>query len=47
MFKDSRALRSSLERLSTDEVRINVIRANAGTISESDVLLASASNAII
>lgn len=41
------ALRSSLERLSTDEVRINVIRATAGTISESDVLLASASNAII
>jgi translation initiation factor IF-2 len=41
------ALKSSLERVSTDEVRVNVIRATAGTITESDILLAAASNALI
>ena len=41
------ALKGSLERISTDEVRVNIIRATAGTITESDVLLASASNALI
>ncbi len=41
------ALKASLERLTSDEIRINVIRSTAGTITESDVLLASASNAII
>lgn len=41
------ALKSSLERLTSDEIRINIIRATAGTITESDVLLASASNALI
>ncbi|MBI5646585.1 MAG: translation initiation factor IF-2 [Ignavibacteriae bacterium] len=41
------ALSDSLQRLSTDEVRVRVILANVGAISESDVLLASASNAII
>lgn len=41
------AVRSSLEKLSTDEVRVNVIHQAVGAISESDVLLASASNAVI
>ncbi len=41
------ALRQSLELLSTDEVRVNVIHAGVGAITESDVMLASASNAII
>ena len=41
------AVRSSLEKLSTDEVRVNVIHQGVGAISESDVLLASASNAVI
>lgn len=43
----SEAVRSSLEKLSNDDVRINVIRAGVGTITESDVVLARASNAII
>jgi len=41
------ALSEALKRLSTDEVRLNVIHASVGGISESDVLLATASNAII
>lgn len=41
------ALKSSLERLSIDEIRVNVIRATAGTITESDVMLAVASRAVI
>ncbi|HZJ86714.1 MAG TPA: translation initiation factor IF-2 [Erysipelothrix sp.] len=41
------ALKASLEKISSDEIRINVIRSTAGTITESDVLLANASNAII
>jgi translation initiation factor IF-2 len=41
------ALKQSLIKLSNDEVRINVIHGNVGTITESDILLASASNAII
>ncbi len=41
------ALASSLLRLSTSEVKVNVIHSAAGAISESDVMLASASNAII
>jgi translation initiation factor IF-2 len=36
-----------LNRLSNDKVKINVMRASVGAITESDVLLASASNAII
>ena len=36
-----------MEKLDVDTVRINVIRSTVGTISESDILLASASNAII
>jgi translation initiation factor IF-2 len=41
------ALRQSLERLSNDEVRIHTIHGGVGAITESDVMLASASNAII
>ena len=41
------ALRQSLEKLSSDEVRIKTILGNVGAITESDVSLASASNAII
>lgn len=41
------AVRQSLERLSNEEVRIRIIHGGVGTITESDVMLASASNAII
>ncbi|MFQ5839630.1 MAG: translation initiation factor IF-2 [Candidatus Methylomirabilales bacterium] len=41
------ALRESLERLSTDQVKLKVIHAGVGAIAESDVMLASASNAIV
>jgi translation initiation factor IF-2 len=41
------ALRSSLEKLTTKEVRLNVIQALPGAINEGDVDLAVASNAII
>jgi translation initiation factor IF-2 len=41
------ALQEALERLSTDEVKVRVIHAAAGAITETDVMLASASNAII
>lgn len=41
------ALSQSLQRLSTEEVKVNVIHAAVGAISETDVMLASASNAII
>ena len=42
------ALKSSLEKLSTREIRLNVIHASAGAINDSDVMLAAAdSNAII
>lgn len=41
------ALRDSLEGLSTDEVKIDVIHNGVGPISENDVMLASASNAIV
>ena len=41
------AVRQSLERLSNSEVRVNVIHGAVGAINESDVMLASASNAII
>jgi translation initiation factor IF-2 len=40
-------LRESLERLSTDQVMVNVIHSSVGAITESDVMLAAASNAII
>jgi len=41
------ALSDSLQRLSTEEVQVNVIFRSVGPITESDVLLASASDAII
>jgi translation initiation factor IF-2 len=41
------AVRQALERLSNDKVRVRVIHSGVGTINESDVILASASNAII
>ncbi|MFW6344390.1 MAG: translation initiation factor IF-2, partial [Sediminispirochaetaceae bacterium] len=41
------ALQTALEKLSTSEIKLNVIHANAGAIIESDVHMASASNAII
>ncbi len=41
------ALMDSLRKLSTDEVRVNVIRSGIGAISESDIMLASASDAIV
>ncbi len=41
------ALKSSLEGLSTAEIKLTAIRAAAGAINENDVMLASASNAII
>jgi translation initiation factor IF-2 len=41
------ALGESLERLSTDEVKLKVIHSSVGAINESDVMLASASNAIV
>ena len=41
------AVRSSLEKLSNDEVRVRVIHGAVGAINESDVMLAAASGAII
>jgi translation initiation factor IF-2 len=43
----AQAVRDSLEKLSTSEVRVRVIQGAVGGITESDVMLASASNAII
>ena len=41
------AARGSLEKLDEDGVKVHVLHAASGTITESDVLLASASNAIV
>lgn len=41
------ALRKSLEKFESEEVRVHIIHEGVGGITESDVLLASASNAII
>ena len=41
------AVRNSLERLSNDEVRIRTIHGGVGQVTESDIMLAGASNAII
>jgi len=41
------AVRQSLEKLGNEEVRVNVIHGGVGAVSESDVMLASASNAIV
>lgn len=40
-------IRESLERISTEAVRLKVIHASVGSINETDVMLASASNAVI
>ncbi|MBW9151767.1 translation initiation factor IF-2 [Clostridium estertheticum] len=41
------AVRQSLEKLSTDNVKVRVIHSGVGAITETDVVLAAASNAII
>jgi len=41
------ALRQSLENISNEEVRVKIIHSQIGAITESDILLASASNAIV
>jgi len=41
------AIKQSLEKLETDEVKVNIIHGGVGGITESDVMLAAASNAII
>ncbi len=40
-------LKDTLERLSTDKVKINVLHGSVGAISTNDIMLASASNAIV
>ncbi len=41
------ALRASLEKLNIEDLKVNIIRSTVGTITETDVSLAEASNAII
>jgi translation initiation factor IF-2 len=41
------AVKAALEKLNNDQVKINIIRAAAGAITESDILLAEASQAIL
>ncbi|TVR29884.1 MAG: translation initiation factor IF-2 [Spirochaetaceae bacterium] len=41
------ALQSALEKLSTSEIRLNVLHSAAGAINENDVMLAAASEAIV
>ncbi len=41
------AVKSSLEKIQVEDVRVHVIRSSVGAITESDVVLAKASNAII
>ncbi len=41
------AVRQSLEKISNEEVRVKVIHGGVGAISESDIMLADASNAIV
>jgi len=41
------ALSDSLQKLSTEKIQVNIIHKSVGQVTESDVLLASASNAII
>ncbi len=41
------AIKQSLEKLSNDEVKINIQHANIGAITESDIMLATASNTIV
>jgi translation initiation factor IF-2 len=41
------ALRNSLEKLSTDEIKVRVIHGGVGAITETDISLAAASNAVV
>lgn len=41
------AVKASLEKIDVDGVKVNVIRSTAGTITESDIMLAAASNAMV
>lgn len=41
------ALKQALENLSTEEVKVNIIHSGVGAVSETDIMLASASNAIV
>ena len=41
------AVKNSLEKIEVEDVRVNVIRSSVGAITESDIVLAKASNAII
>lgn len=41
------ALKQSLEKLDTDEVKVNILHTGVGGITESDIMLASASNAVV
>jgi translation initiation factor IF-2 len=41
------ALKEALARLSTEEVRVNVVRSGVGAITDSDIMLASASDGIL
>ncbi|RAZ95737.1 translation initiation factor IF-2, partial [Klebsiella oxytoca] len=41
------ALKASLEKLNIEDLKVNIIRSTVGTITETDVSLAEASNAII
>jgi translation initiation factor IF-2 len=41
------ALKEALARLSTDEVRVNIVRSGVGSLTDSDVMLASASDGIL
>ncbi|MDE6241486.1 MAG: translation initiation factor IF-2 [Anaeroplasmataceae bacterium] len=41
------ALKASLEKLNIEDLKVNIIRATVGTITDTDVSLAEASNAII
>ena len=41
------ALKEALARLSTDEVRVNIVRSGVGAVTDSDVMLGSASGGIV
>lgn len=41
------AVKQALQQISTDEVKVNVIHGGVGAITETDIMLASASNAIV
>ncbi len=41
------ALKEALAKLSTDEVRVNIVRSGVGALTDSDVMLASASDGIL